>query len=316
MKNTIEMQAAMKSQRFGCEIEMNGITRKEAARVAAEYFGTGKSAYTASQNGYHTHSAWDAQGREWKFSRDTSIVGPEDKQCECVSPILTYEDMELLQGLVRELRHHGAISTPEQGCGVHVHVDGEGHTPRSLRNLVNLMASHEDLLLNSIQIDEFRSGRYCRVVNKHFLEELNKQKPTTMQAFEDLWYKSQDADYGRTQHYNSSRYTMCNLHSFFHGHGTIEMRLFQFDNPTAERKGGLNAGQLKAYINLSLAMNAASKLQTSCRATKGQRDNEKYAMRTWLLRLGFIGEEFETARNFLTRNLEGDAAFRHSRNAA
>jgi hypothetical protein len=36
-------------------------------------------------------------------------------------------------------------------------------------------------------------------------------------------------------------------------------------------------------------------------------------MRTWLLRLGFIGEEFKTAREFLTKNLEGDAAFRHGR---
>mgnify|MGYP007068841429 CR=1 FL=1 len=32
--------------------------------------------------------------------------------------------------------------------------------------------------------------------------------------------------------------------------------------------------------------------------------------RTWLLRLGFIGEEFETAREFLTKNLTGDTAFR------
>ena len=39
-------------------------------------------------------------------------------------------------------------------------------------------------------------------------------------------------------------------------------------------------------------------------------------MRTWLLRLGFIGEEFATARDILTRNLRGDAAFRHGRAAA
>ena len=47
-----------------------------------------------------------------------------------------------------------------------------------------------------------------------------------------------------------------------------------------------------------------------------QTDNPKYAMRTWLLRLGFIGDEFKTAREMLTRNLEGDAAFRHGRQAA
>ena len=46
-----------------------------------------------------------------------------------------------------------------------------------------------------------------------------------------------------------------------------------------------------------------------------QAENPKYAMRTWLLRLGFIGEEFETARELLTKRLDGDAAFRHGRAA-
>jgi hypothetical protein len=36
-------------------------------------------------------------------------------------------------------------------------------------------------------------------------------------------------------------------------------------------------------------------------------------MRTWLMRLGFIGEEFSTARTILTENLSGDNAFRYGR---
>jgi hypothetical protein len=47
-----------------------------------------------------------------------------------------------------------------------------------------------------------------------------------------------------------------------------------------------------------------------------QRENPKFAMRTWLMRLGFIGEEFATAREILTRNLEGDAAFRFGRSTS
>jgi len=38
-------------------------------------------------------------------------------------------------------------------------------------------------------------------------------------------------------------------------------------------------------------------------------------MRTWLLRLGFIGEEFATARETLTKRLAGDTAFRNGRAA-
>ena len=36
-------------------------------------------------------------------------------------------------------------------------------------------------------------------------------------------------------------------------------------------------------------------------------------MRTWLMRMGFIGDEFATARSILTKNLAGDAAFRFGR---
>lgn len=41
-----------------------------------------------------------------------------------------------------------------------------------------------------------------------------------------------------------------------------------------------------------------------------QVDNEKYSMRCFLLRLGFIGEEYKKARALLLRNLEGNSAFR------
>ena len=97
--------AEMKKQTIGVEIEMNNITRQNAAKIAATFFGTGRYKYTASYNGYMTWSAWDTQGREWKFSRDISINGPDDEKCELVTPILTYADIETLQELCRQLRH-------------------------------------------------------------------------------------------------------------------------------------------------------------------------------------------------------------------
>ena len=111
------------------------------------------------------------------------------------------------------------------------------------------------------------------------------------------------ATYGRNQHYNDSRYHMLNLHATF-TKGTVEFRLFQFDAPTAERKNGLHAGQLKSYIQLCLALSQMAKSVKTASPKPQQNDNPKYAMRTWLLRLGFIGEEFATARDLLTRRLE------------
>ncbi len=40
-------------------------------------------------------------------------------------------------------------------------------------------------------------------------------------------------------------------------------------------------------------------------------DNEKYAFRTWLLRMGFIGLDFMAARKILLKNLSGSSAFRN-----
>ena len=57
----------MKKQTLGVEVEMNNIERSRAAKVAAEFFGTGRYENTAHRNGYSTWSAWDEDGREWKF---------------------------------------------------------------------------------------------------------------------------------------------------------------------------------------------------------------------------------------------------------
>ena len=306
--------AEMKKQTIGVEVEMNSIERSKAAKLAAEFFGTGRYQNTATRNGYCTWSAWDAQGREWKFQRDGSIHGPDSEKCEMVTPILTYADMDLLQGLIRQLRKAGARSDATRGCGVHIHIGAKGHDAKSLRNLANIMASHESLLADALALDRGRMNRYCRTVNPSFLERLNREKPTTMADLAEIWYSGNGASWGRDQHYNDSRYHMLNLHATF-TKGTIEFRLFQFDAPANGKKNGLHAGQLKSYIQLCLALSQMAKSLKSASPKPQQTDNPKYAMRTWLLRLGFIGEEFATARDLLTRRLAGNAAFRNGRAA-
>ena len=314
-ERTARQISEMKNQTIGVEVEMNSITREAAAKLAAEYFGTGRWEDTARRNGYHTWSAWDAQGREWKFQRDVSISGPDSEKTELVTPILRYEDIETLQELCRCLRKAGAKSDATRGCGVHIHIGANGHTPQTLRNLANIMASHESLLADALRLDRGRMNRYCRTVDPDFLRQLNRRKPKTMAALADVWYRGNGANYGRSEHYNDSRYHMLNLHATF-TKGTVEFRLFQFDAPDGKRQNGIHAGQLKSYIQLCLALSQMAKDVRTASPKPQQNENPKYAMRTWLLRLGFIGEEFATARDFLTRNLDGDAAFRNGRAAA
>ena len=161
-------------------------------------------------------------------------------------------------------------------------------------------------------IDNFRMNRYCRTVNPKFIEQLNQKKPRTMAQLADIWYRANGADYGRNQHYNDSRYHMLNFHATF-TKGTIEFRLFQFDKPANGRRNGLHAGQLKSYIQLCLALSEMAKELKTASPKPQQTENPKFAMRTWLIRLGMVGEEFSTARSFLTKNLSGDAAFRFGR---
>ena len=310
MKNRTAQQIEnLKNQTIGVEVEMNEITRRAAAKLAATFFGTGRFEDTGDRNGYCTWSAWDAQGREWKFQRDSSISGPDSQKCELVTPILNYQDIELLQELIRQLRHAGAKSDATRGCGVHIHIGSDGHTARTLRNLTNIMAAHEDQLTKAIGIGTYRQERYCRTVDRDYLRTVNLRKPASMDELADIWYESQGCRHGRAQHYNPSRYHMLNLHATF-TKGTIEFRLFEFKAPTEERLGGLHAGELKAYIQLCLAMSELAKEVKYASPEPQQTENEKYAFRCWMLRLGFIGDEFKTAREILLRNMEGNSAWR------
>jgi hypothetical protein len=294
----------MKCQRFGIEIEMTGLTRRKAAEVAATYFGT-----TAEYGGgsYNEWYARDSEGRKWKFVSDASIRvhsgrrGQEAEAVELVSPICVYDDIPTVQELVRKLRGAGAVS--DESCGIHIHVDGSPHTANSLRNITNIMASKEDLIYKAMQVHVQREHSYCKKVDYRFLEELNRRKPGTAEEVSRIWYESQPDSWSRSTdaHYHSSRYHCLNLHSMF-TKGTIEFRLFNSDIQ--------HAGKIKAYIQLCLAISHQALTQRYASRTRTQSTNEKYTFRTWLLRLGLIGDEFSTARLHLLERLEGNIAWK------
>ena len=295
----------MRTQRFGIEIEMTGITREKAAEAIAEYFGT-ESFYIGTY--YKTYGAKDRQGRTWKATFDSSIIAQkksggrtvraaDEYKCEVVSPILTYEDMADLQEIIRQLRHKGAFVNSQ--CGIHIHVDAGRYTPQTLRNLVNIIASKEDILYKALRIDPARM-RWCKKTNERLLEAINRRKPQTMEALKDIWYAGSTR--GRDEHYNDTRYHGLNLHSTF-TKGTVEFRLF---NSTT------HAGEIKAYIQFCLAVSHQALTQKKASARKTVTDNEKYAFRCWMLRLGLSGDEFKTCRLHFLKHLEGNSAWRNA----
>lgn len=293
----------MKEQRFGIEIEMTGLSRQRAAQVLSEYFER-----PASFDGgyYGEYSVLDSQSRRWKVMSDGSITTERKEgrrvvsadstySVELVSPICRYEDIETIQEIVRKLRAAGMLAN--KSCGIHIHLDASPHNANTLRNITNIMASKEDMIYKAMQVEVARERQYCKKVEQSFLDEINRKKPRTLDEVSRIWYHGGD---GRREHYHNSRYHCLNLHSVFQK-GTIEFRLF---NSTT------HAGKIKAYIQLCLAISAQALNQRCASRRKTQSTNEKYTFRTWLLRLGLIGDEFKTARLHLLEHLDGCIAWK------
>lgn len=295
----------MFNNRFGIEVEFTGITRTQAAKVAAEYLGG-----TVSEAGdyYDTKKVTAPDGRVWKFMFDSSIKAQKKEggrtasasdiyKVELVSPILSYrEDIDTLQELIRRLRKAGGFAN--SSAGIHIHLDGAKHTPKSIRNFINIIASKNDLFYKALQIEPDRM-RYCKKMDAYLVDRMNRRKPETMAQLENIWYEGYGGN--RSAHYHDSRYHFLNLHSFFQGHRTVELRGFNSE---------LHAGKIRSYIVLALALNHQALTQRSASARKNQTENEKFAMRTYLNRIGFIGEEFKNCREHLCKHLSGSAAWR------
>lgn len=68
--------------------------------------------------------------------------------------------------------------------------------------------------------------------------------------------------------------------------------------------------EVSAYTHFIVALCKMSKDQKRVNTREAPVENEKYAFRCFLLRLGFIGNEYKTERKILIRRLSGNSAFK------
>ena len=310
-------EIGIKDQCFGVEVEMTGISRRQAADALAEYFGTTPQ-YLGTY--YDTWGVTDPEGKMWKLMSDGSIrperktaegytsnfprsMGSRDYQVEMVTPKLTYAELPKLQECVRRVRKSGA--KVNGSCGIHVHVDASNHNRQSLKNLIGIMYSKEDILFKALQVSESRAERWCQKVREPMLRQarqLSSDETKDLTQLEQVWYEGHVEN---DEHYNWTRYHALNLHSVFY-RGTVEWRCF---NAT------LHAGKIAAYVNLCLAISAQAIAQRSTVMRKTHSENELFTFRVWLVRLGLNGEEFKHTRDHLLAHLEGDRAWRHDKDS-
>ena len=71
--------------------------------------------------------------------------------------------------------------------------------------------------------------------------------------------------------------------------------------------------EVTAYTQLITALVEMAKNSKRITAKERTVENEKYAFRCFLLRLGFIGDDYKVARRVLLKNLDGNSAFRDTK---
>jgi len=218
---------------------------------------------------------------------------------EMVTPKLGFDEIPKLQEAVRAVRK--AHAKVNESCGIHVHIDASRFDNQSLKNLMSIMYSKEDLLFQALQVPESRVQRWCQPVREDMLQQARRMTAGASRSrLERIWYQG---DVNRTEHYNWTRYHALNLHSVFY-RGTVEYRMF---NST------LHAGRVKAYIHLALGISSQALEQRGSQMRKTQSDNPAFTFRTWLLRMGMIGEEYKNTRDHLLASLPGNRAWRYDK---
>lgn len=298
----------LKDLPFGVEIEMTGLTRQQAAEALAKLWDS-SAQYVGGR--YYTYEVADPEGKVWKLMSDSSIeterwdgaqherTYDNDYSVEMVTPKLDYAEIPKLQEAVRAVRK--AHAKVNGSCGLHCHVDASRFDNQSLKNLMSIMYSKEDLLFQALQVPESRVERWCQPVRENMLRQARRMTADASRSrLERIWY---EGNIGHNQHYNWTRYFACNLHSFFY-RGTVEYRLF---NST------LHAGRVKAYVHLALGISSQALEQRGSQMRKTQTDNPAFTFRTWLLRMGMIGEEYANTREHLLSSLPGNRAWRYDK---
>ena len=276
----------MINRRFGIELEMAGISREDAAKVVAEFFGS----FVRHEFSYDCYFCLDSEGRKWKMMSDSSISSSFSGGCEFVTPLCDWNDIEKIQQIVRLLKAAGA--KVNDSCGLHVHVDVADYEAQNVKNLVNMVAMREDMILKALGTQERRIRRWCQKVDVRFLQNLNSVSKLSLGKIEAAWYGGESR---RNIHYDDSRYRVLNLHSLWQGKG-IELRCFE---------ATMHAGEIKAYIQFSLALCERAKTMRSARYSQVALNDSVHSFGDWLYRLGIAGDEYATCYHHMMKRLDG-----------
>ena len=296
---------AFKNQTWGSEWELSNMTCEHGIKIVARHYHTEDTIVYNPNSWAHKWGCKDTKGRMWYAHVDSSVVDHGEGTCEITTPIMTYDDIEDAQQILRDLREEGALASSRYGCGLHIHIGafnttdgGVTQTGTSLRHLVNLIKSHEDILIQAINMTPSRyANGYASKLSNDFVRRLNESRPSTIDGVKRIYNR-----------YQATRYVMLNYESL-DDNKTVEFRFFEFHK--------IHAGEFKAYVQFCMALCHYAKVITRSSPSPIDMSNPKYMMKNWLTNMGLVGDEFKTCRKMLTKRLRGDVGSRvpRTRNA-
>lgn len=214
----------------------------------------------------------DKEGRIWtaaggKVNLEEIMKEPEEIRNNSVEQEVSAEEPEI----------------QEEYVSVEVVLPMEGHSGRTLRNLVNMIYSKQILIKKAFGIEE-------NIVNDDFAIGINEVRAEELEEFqtalEDIGEKSCPG---------------------------IEFDFYENTVTFKSLKGLDSHEKAKVYIQFVAIVNEKAKVQRYSSAKVKLTENEKYTFRTWLLRLGMIGEEYKLTRKILLQNLSGNGSFKNKK---
>lgn len=258
------------------------MTRKELVHKLAEHLGV-RPVYLAAPTFAYQVGEYTV-GRQGNILDSVGQVlelealladGKEEPEVETVAE----QEIETLP-TADETKLATMTQTTTEPINLEIGLPLEGYQGQSLRNLMNIIYSKQPLIKKAL-------GLGFDLVSKEVISALDQQPMTTLKHFQDAL-----DDHS------------CPGIRFDFKNETITFKLGQGGNNPEKVEA---ATQLLALVNLS-ARRSKQNISPKVRDT----DNEKYTFRTWLLRLGMIGDEYKLARKVLLKNLSGNSAFRRT----
>ena len=243
--------------------KVTGLERKQLAAVIADTIG--------AQANYAGAPSFNYNAGGWTIDKEFIVTTPETG---------IKEEHVTLRMVFDALNSAGASAVGS----LTVALPMDGHNGNTLRNLVNLIWSKQNLIQKAL-------GRREAIVPVSLVTTINAVPIDTLEDFAEVVNNAIDG--GQIEEDSDLEIDMAD-------------RIVRFSFLNAS----LDAEEICAFAILCWQLNEQAKKQKFSSTKQKEATNDRYAFRCFLLKLGFIGAEYKAERKILLSKLEGNAAFR------